>query len=181
MSASLFFFAINEDENAVNALFFGFYLTISAVFFLRILLYFRYKATLNEFYFFLVGNIIPIAIIALEQYIPLGDEKILSMDINTTLGPSLLPSSLTIGIMSVLAFPYLLISTTLLIRSFTRYKFIRLTPHSERGPSAEFTAILTFFVFGVLLIYVGELSEDLIGILYGIFYIFSGLGFLFGR
>jgi hypothetical protein len=181
LSASIFFFLINEDENAINMLFLGIYSTITVLYFLRIAFYFRYKATLNEIYFFSLANIIPVVIFFISPIIPLSEEKLLEIMLINNQGAEFIPGTLQISILSLLAFPYLILSTALLIRSFTKYKFIRLTPHSERGPSAEVTAILTFFTFGILLIIAGQQSQDLLSFIYGIFYIFSGIGFLLGR
>lgn len=175
------FFLINEDDNAINMLFLGVYFTVTVLYFFRIAFYFRYKATLNEIYFFSLANVIPVVIFFISPIIPLNNEKYLDVTLISNQGPDFLPISLQISILSILAFPYLILSTALLIRSFTKYKFIRLTPHSERGPSAEVTAILTFFVFGILLIIAGQQSNELLSYTYGIFYIFSGIGFLLGR
>ncbi|MHA2103210.1 MAG: hypothetical protein ACW981_07255 [Candidatus Hodarchaeales archaeon] len=181
LSASIFFFLINEDDNAINMLFLGIYFTVTVLYFFRIAFYFRYKATLNEVYFFSLANIIPVVIFFISPIIPLNNIKYLEITLISSQGAEFLPTSLQISILSILALPYLILSTALLIRSFTRYKFIRLTPHSERGPSAEVTAILTFFIFGILLIVAGQQSQELLSFIYGIFYIFSGIGFLLGR
>ncbi|OLS27090.1 MAG: hypothetical protein HeimC3_05570 [Candidatus Heimdallarchaeota archaeon LC_3] len=181
LSASIFFFLINEDDNAINMLFLGFYSTISVLFLLRIYFYLHYKATLNEIYFFSLSNIIPTVIFFISPIIPMSKEKIIEISVISLQGPEFEQTNLQIGILSILAFPYLIFSTILLIRSFTHYKFIRLTPHSERGPSAEFSAILTFFIFGILLIVATQQSKDLLSLIYGLFYLFSGIGFLFGR
>ena len=181
LSASIFFFLINEDENAINMLFLGVYSTVSVLFLLRIYFYVHYKATLNEIYFFSLSNIIPTVIFFISPIIPMSEEKIVEISILSLQGFEFDQINLHIGYLSILAFPYLILATVLLIRSFTRYKFIRLTPHSERGPSAEFSAILTFFTFGLLLIIATEQSNDLLSFMYGFFYLFSGIGFLFGR
>ncbi|MFW9930395.1 MAG: hypothetical protein ACFFD1_13445, partial [Candidatus Thorarchaeota archaeon] len=178
---SIFFFIVNEDKNAINMLFLGIYATTTVIYFLRMMFYVQYKATLNEVYFFSLANIIPVIIFFISPLIPLNNEHLLQFTITDNQGILNGSINLHIGILSVLAFPYLVLSSALLIRSFTRYKFIRLTPHSERGPSAEWTAILTFFVFGFLLILAGQHSGDLLSLSYGVFYIFSGIGFLFGR
>ncbi|MHA1983764.1 MAG: hypothetical protein ACW967_05385 [Candidatus Hodarchaeales archaeon] len=181
LSASIFFFLINEDNNAINMLFLGVYFTVTVLYFFRIAFYFRYKATLNEIYFFSLANIVPVVIFFISPIIPLNSIKYLEITLISSQGAEFLPTSFQINILSILALPYLILSTALLIRSFTRYKFIRLTPQSERGPSAEVTAILTFFVFGILLIVAGQQSQELLSFIYGIFYIFSGIGFLLGR
>jgi hypothetical protein len=181
LSASIFFFLINEDDNAINMLFLGIYFTVTVLYFFRIAFYFRYKATLNEIYFFSLANIVPVVIFFISPIIPLNNVKYLEITLISNQGAEFLPTSFQISILSILALPYLILSTALLIRSFTRYKFIRLTPQSERGPSAEVTAILTFFVFGILLIVAGQQSQELLSFIYGIFYIFSGIGFLLGR
>jgi hypothetical protein len=179
ISATIFFFIRQEDYIALNLLFLTLYATITIVYFLRMFYYFDNKATLNEIYFFSLANIIPLCVLLGAAIIPIGQEAILTFDIEII--PPNESQILRITLLSILAFPYLVVSTALLIRSFTRYKFIRLTSQSERGPSAEWTAIITFIVFGGLFLLVGYMASDLIGILYGIFFLFSGIGFLLGR
>ena len=182
LSASIFFFIVKQDDNAYNVLFLGFYATITVLYFLRMFYYVQYKATLNEIYFFSLGNIIPLVILLISPYVPMDKQNFVlftftSSDTNFLQAPLILH----INTLSILAFPYLALSTALLIRSFTRYQFIRLTAHSEKGPSAEWTAILTFFIFGALFTFVGLTVYDLIGFTYGLFFLLSGIGFLFGR
>ncbi len=178
-SATIFFFIRNEDIIAMNTLFLTLYITCTIIYFLRILFYVDNKATLNELYFFSLANIIPLAVLAAGLFFPLGEEALLTFDIIVHPPGEVL--ILHITLLSILAFPYLTVSTALLIRSFTRYQFIRISAHSERGPSAEWTAIFTFFLFGVLFLTIGQVTSDLIGLLYGIFFLFSGVGFLLGR
>ena len=182
LSASILLFIAKQDDNAYNVLFLGFYATITVLYFLRMFYYVQYKATLNEIYFFSLGNIIPLVVLLISPYVPMDKQNFLAFTISST-NTSLLqtPLMLHINILSILAFPYLALSTALLIRSFTRYQFIRLTAHSEKGPSAEWTAILTFFIFGILFAFVGISVQDLIGFTYGVFFLLSGVGFLFGR
>ncbi|MFX0151123.1 MAG: hypothetical protein ACFFAJ_10110 [Candidatus Hodarchaeota archaeon] len=179
ISASIFFFIRNEDNMALNILYLTLYATITIFYFLRILYYIDVNATLNEIYFFSLANIIPLCVLLTSSFFPLNQEPLLTFNIE------LLPANefiqLKITLSSILAFPYLAVSTALLLRSFTRYKFIRLTSQSERGPSAEWTAIFTFFVFGALFLAVGNIAADLIGVLYGLFFLFSGIGFLLGK
>jgi len=181
LSASIFFFLRNEDDNAISLLFVTLYACVTIIYFLRIFFYTQHKATLNEVYFFSLANLIPLGILVVSPFVPLQDEIILNFVITITPSSLQEPVILNITIFSILAFPYLAISTALLIRSFTRYQFIRLTPRSTKGPSAEWTALLTFFIFGILFIWAGLFASDLIGLLYGIFFLFSGIGFLFGK
>lgn len=177
LSATIFFFGRNEDDIAVTILFLTFYACVTAIYFLKILYYAQYKATLNEIYFFSFANLIPLVIFTVSPYIPLSRDIYLS--INIEMSSSDMTLYLTIA--SILAFPYLVVSTALLMRSFTRYQFIRLTPQSTKGPSAEWIAIFTFFLFGGLFIWAGLFASDLLGVLYGLFFLFSGLGFLLGK
>ncbi|WP_455142893.1 hypothetical protein [Candidatus Hodarchaeum mangrovi] len=179
-SATIFFFIRNEDTLALNTLFLTLYITVTIIYFMRIFYYLDNRATLNEIYFFSFANIIPLAVLAAGLIFPFGSQNPL-VTFNIDIEPAGGESILRITLLSILAFPYLAVSTALLIRSFTRYKFIRLTAHSERGPSAEWTAIITFFLFGCLFLFVGSLTQDLIGLLYGLFFLFSGIGFLLGR
>jgi hypothetical protein len=178
-TATIFLFIRNEDALALNILFISVYTAITIIYFLRIFYYVDQHATLNEIYFLSLANIIPLVIILVSPFFPIFEEVLLSLDINV------LPSNefieLHIAVPSILAFPYLVVSTALLIRSFTRYQFIRITSQSERGPSAEWTAIFTFFIFGVLFLLVGAFAMDLLGILYGLFFLFSGIGFILGK
>jgi hypothetical protein len=179
VSATIFFFIQNEDAIALNTLFISIYTAITILYFLRIFYYVDHHATLNEIYFLSLANIIPFVIILISPFLPVFEEALLVLEVN------ILPSNelveLHIAVPSLLAFPYLVVSTALLIRSFTRYQFIRITSQSERGPSAEWTAIFTFFIFGLLFLFAGIFALDLLGILYGIFFIFSGIGFILGK
>jgi len=179
ISATIFFFIRQEDEIALNLLFFSLYATVTIIYFLRIFYYFDNKATLNEIYFFSLANIIPLCVLFSSLIVPIGREAILTFEIEIV--PPYDIHILKVSFLSVLAFPYLVVSTALLMRSFTRYQFIRITSQSERGPSAEWTAIFTFFISGFLFLSVGMFASDLIGILYGLFFLFSGIGFLLGR
>ena len=179
-SATIFFFIRNEDTLALNTLFLTLYITVTILYFMRIFYYLDNRATLNEIYFFSFANIIPLAVLAAGLIFPFGSQNPL-VTFNIEVQPAGNESILRITLLSILAFPYLAVSTALLIRSFTRYQFIRFTAHSERGPSAEWTAIITFFLFGGLFLFVGSLTQDLIGLLYGLFFLFSGIGFLLGR
>ncbi|MHA2224563.1 MAG: hypothetical protein ACXAC8_05135 [Candidatus Hodarchaeales archaeon] len=179
ISASIFFFIRNEDGIALNILFITLYATITIFYFLRILFYVDNKATLNEIYFFSLANIIPLGVLLTSPLFPLGQEALLTFNIEIL--PSMEIIELRIALASILAFPYLAVSSALLLRSFTRYQFIRITSQSERGPSAEWTALFTFFTFGILFLLAGFFASDLIGVLYGLFFLFSGLGFLLGK
>lgn len=179
ISASIFFFIRNEDNNAMNILYLTLYATITIFYFLRILYYIDVNATLNEIYFFSLANIIPLCVLLTSSLFPLNQEPLLTFNIDVLPADEFIQLQITLS--SILAFPYLAVSTALLLRSFTRYKFIRLTSQSERGPSAEWTAIITFFIFGALFLAAGHIAADLIGILYGLFFLFSGIGFLLGK
>ncbi len=179
VSATIFFFIQNEDNLALNTLFISIYTAITILYFLRIFYYVDHHATLNEIYFLSLANIIPLVIILISPFLPIFEEALL--DLAITIQPSNELVELHIAVPSLLAFPYLIVSTALLIRSFTRYQFIRITSQSERGPSAEWTAIFTFFIFGFLFLFAGIFASDLLGILYGIFFIFSGIGFFLGK
>ncbi len=179
ISATIFFFIRNEDTTALNILYLTLYTTITILYFLRMFFYLDHNATLNEIYFFSLANIIPLIILLSSPFFPIGQETLLTFEINVN--PPAESVLLHIAIPSILAFPYLAVSSALLIRSFTRYQFIRLTSQSERGPSAEWTAIFTFLIFGTLFLLAGFFASDLLGCFYGLFFLFSGLGFILGK
>ncbi|MFW9779697.1 MAG: hypothetical protein ACFFE8_12655 [Candidatus Heimdallarchaeota archaeon] len=180
ISATVFFFIQQQDETALDLLFLTLYATVTIFYFLRMFFYLDHKATLNEIYFLSLANIIPLLVLFVAPMFPLGRNSMLSFVINVLPGNE--TATLSIGLASILAFPYLAVSSALLIRSFTRYQFIRITAQSQRGPSAEWTAIITFFIFGTLFLMVGYFySHDLIGVLYGLFFLISGVGFVMGR
>ena len=179
ISATIFFFFRQEDDIALNLLFLTLYATVTIIYFLRMFYYFDNNATLNEIYFFSLANIIPLCVLFGSTLFPIGQEAILTFEIQII--PPHEYQTLRITLLSILAFPYLVVSTALLMRSFTRYQFIRITSQSERGPSAEWTAIFTFFIFGALFLLAGGFASDLIGILYGVFFLFSGTGFLLSK
>ena len=58
LSATIFYFMNDNKDTALNALFIGLYITISLYLLLRILFYFRYKATINEMFFVFFVNIV---------------------------------------------------------------------------------------------------------------------------
>ncbi len=179
VSATIFFFIQNEDALALNILFLSIYTAITILYFLRIFYYVDHHATLNEIYFLSLANIIPLIIIVVSPLFPIFEEVLLAFEVNVLPANEFLDLYITVP--SLLAFPYLVVSSALLIRSFTRYQFIRITSQSERGPSAEWTAIFTFFIFGLLFLIAGAFASDLLGILYGLFFIFSGIGFILGK
>lgn len=180
LSSAIFFFLQEEDAMAINMLFFGLYGTFTVWYFLKILYYARYKATLNEVWFFTFVNLIPLFVFVASPYVPIAQEAVVSFTLSSDSG-SFEETYLQLSLLSLLAFPYLVMSSSLLVRSFTRYQFIRLTAHSERGPNAEWVAILSYFLFGGLFFLVGVFASDLLGVTYGILYVLSGLGFVLGR
>lgn len=178
LSATIFYFMQDERDTAINALFIGLYLTVTLYLILRILFYFRYKATLNEIFFVLLTNITICLVIAVEPYIPLASNKMVDV-------PFILSSNSTVHyyltVISFLAIPYFLFSTILQIRSFTKYEFFRLSPTAEKGIKAEWIAIFIFFVFGALFYVIGTISFDLIAVLFGIYFVFNGIIYLFAK
>ena len=82
---------------------------------------------------------------------------------------------------SLLVLPFLVISSALQLRSFTKYEFIRYTPTSEKGLNAEWLAIVIFFVAGGLFALTSSLTGDLLALIYGLFYLLLGVGFLLGK
>ena len=81
ISATIFFFIRQEDEIALNLLFFSLYATVTIIYFLRIFYYFDNKATLNEIYFFSLANIIPLCVLFSSLIVPIGREAILTFEI----------------------------------------------------------------------------------------------------
>jgi hypothetical protein len=181
LTTSIYFFIIQEDDVAINALFIGIYGTVSVLFFLKVTYYAQYKATLNEIYFIVFSNLIPIGIIGVSPYIPLGQSNIFEIDINSN---GLFFDEITllrVSLLSLLCLPYILVAIGLLIRSFTRYEFIRYTSQSSKGPSAEWTAIISFIVFGILFIIIGGHAKDILSLFFGFYFIVNGVGFFIGR
>lgn len=178
LTATIFYFIQNSRDNAFNALFIGLYLTVSLYLVLRILFYFRYKATLNELFFLIFGNVISGAILLLNPYVPLATNPIYTVALTVSKNSNI---QLSVSIISLLALPYFLFSIILQVRSFTKYEFFRFSPTSEKGPKAEWVALLSFFVFGSLFLIIGTITSDLIGLFFGFFYIFNGIIFLFAK
>ena len=178
LSASIFYFMQDDKPNALNALFIGLYLSLTIFLALRILFYFRYKATLNEMFFILFTNIMATVVVLVGPSTPLSNNYIFTLAIS---GDTNIPTQLYISLVSLLALPFFLISLILQIRSFTKYEFFRISPTSEKGPKAEWIALLIFFVFGAIFIFVGNLSSDLVSVGFGFYYLLSGIGFLIAK
>ena len=178
LSATIFYFMNDNKDTALNALFIGLYITISLYLLLRILFYFRYKATINEMFFVFFVNIIASILIFTGPYIPLSADPqfniLITLDQNNNL-------QLYITLISLLVFPYFVLSIILQVRSFTKYEFFRISPTSEKGFKAEWVAYFVYFVFGGIFVFVGLLSSDLLAVLVGLFYLFSGTSFLIAK
>jgi len=181
LSASIFYFMQNEDNLAIDVLFIGLYVTLSLFFLLKLLFYFKYKATLNELFFFLFVNTIALLIVFVTPFVPLTQDLIMSFNIDVIFDQTNENFVLGLTNLSLLALPYFIISSSLQIRCFTKYEFIRFSPTSEKGPKADWFALVIFFIFGALFAFIGLLSADILSIMYGIFYLFSGIGFLLGK
>ena len=178
LSASIFYFMQNNRTNAINALFIGIYLSLTLYLILRILFYFRYKATLNELFFVMFTNLMATAVILAGPFSPLAGSHIFELTIT---GDASNPGSYFLTLVSLLALPYFVVSMILQIRSFTKYEFYRISPTSEKGPKAEWIAILVYFIFGVVFVLVGNISSDLLSVGFGFYYLLSGIGFLIAK
>lgn len=178
LSATIFYFMQNDRTNAINALFIGIYLSLTLYLVLRILFYFRYKATLNELFFVLFTNLMATAIILAGPYSPLSGSYIFEL---TVAGDASSAGYFYITLVSILALPYFIISMILQIRSFTKYEFYRISPTSEKGPKAEWIALLIYFIFGAVFVIVGNISTDLVSFGFGCYYLLSGIGFLIAK
>jgi hypothetical protein len=178
LSATIFYFMQDNRDDAMNSLFIGLYLTFTIYLLLRILFYLRYKATINEMFFVLFVNIIVSIVIFAGPYVPLSTEHLFGLSIITDQNSNI---ELYLSLVSILALPFFLLSMILQIRSFTKYEFFRISPTSEKGLKAEWIALLVYFIFGSIFILVGFLSSELLSVFFGVFYLFSGLGFLVAK
>jgi hypothetical protein len=123
LAATIYFFIRQDDRMALNVLFLTIYLVATIIYFMRVYFYLQHNATLNEVYFFSLANIVPLFVIAASTLVPIGREGIVTFFIDVEpMGSSY---ELNFTLLSILAFPYLTISTALLIRSFTRYKIYK--------------------------------------------------------
>lgn len=181
LSASVFYFLKNNDTLATDVMFIGVYLTICIFFVLKVLFYFKYKATLNELFFYFFVNIIVLVILALGSLTSYFQQSYFSFSISITSAEGMHSDTFLITIISLAVLPFLLVSSSLQIRSFTKYEFIRYLPTSEKGINAEWLAIIIFFVVGALFIGAGNFSGDFLVLVYGVLYLLSGFGFLFGK
>ena len=173
---------LQDNELALNTLFLGLYGTISVLFFLKIVYYTQYNATLNEIYFILFSNLIPLSIISISSVIPLGQINLIDLNVTITSAVfSITDSNLRISFLSLLALPFVVVAIGILVRSFIRYDFIRYTSQSTKGPSAEWTAIISFIVFGILFLITGQFANDLLSLFIGFTFIVNGIGFFFSR
>ncbi len=178
LSATIFYFMQDSKNEAMNVLFIGLYITISLFLLLRILFYFRYKATINEMFFVLFVNIMIVFLILLEPLIPLSSTNQFSLHLVVNNTDSM---DLYISLISILTLPYFLLSIILQVRAFTKYEFFRISPTSEKGLKAELIAFLVYFVFGPIFALIGVISSDLISLVLGLFYIFTGITNLIAR
>lgn len=178
LSATIFYFMQDNRNEAMNALFIGLYFTISIFLLLRILFYFRYKATINEMFFVIFVNIMIVIFLILEPLVPfsLTNQYSLHIVINNTS-----TMDLYITIVSLLILPYFILSLILQVRAFTKYEFFRVSPTSEKGLKAEWVAFLVYFIFGPIFAFLGVLSSDLLSVIFGLFYILTGITNLFAR
>ena len=183
LSASVFFFLQDEDALAVDVLFIGIYLTIFVFFILKILFYFKYKATLNELFFYLFVNLVVIIVLIFGTLTTFMQNPyyIFTITVISVNGLTFDSFELLITPITLFILPFLLISSALQLRSFTRYEFIRYTPTSEKGINAEWLAIVIFFVAGGLFTFASSITGDFLAFLYGIFYLLLGVGFLLGK
>ena len=173
---------LQDNELALNTLFLGLYGTISVLFFLKIVYYTQYNATLNEIYFILFSNLIPLSIISISSVIPLGQINLIDLSVNINSAVfSITDSNLRISLLSLFALPFVVVAIGILVRSFIRYDFIRYTSQSTKGPSAEWTAIISFIIFGILFLITGQFANDLLSLLIGFTFIVNGIGFFFSR
>ena len=178
LTATIFYFIQDDKDNAYNALVIGIYLTVTIYLLLRILFYFRYKATLNEIFFVLIANIFPVILIFIEKYVPISSDHYFNISILLEQNNVI---NLYVTLISFLTIPYFVLATVLQVRSFTRYEFFRWTPTSEKGFKAEWIAIVVYFVFGPIFIFVAFVGNDLFSLFFGIIYLFSGLEFLLAK
>ncbi|MFV2014616.1 MAG: hypothetical protein ACC656_04270 [Candidatus Heimdallarchaeota archaeon] len=183
LSASVFFFLQDQDVMAVDVLFIGLYLTLFFYFILKILFYFKYKATLNELFFYLFVNIIVIVVLVFGSLTSFMQNPYYSFTISVISVNSITSDTFNLYItaISLLVLPFLLISSALQLRSFTKYEFIRYTPTSAKGINAEWLAIVIFFVAGSLFTFVSSSTGDFLAFFYGMFYLLLGVGFLLGK
>ena len=179
LSASVFYFLKKNNTIATDVLFIGVYLTICIFFVFRVLFYFKYKATLNELFFYFFVNGIVLFILALGSLTTFIQQPYYSFTIIINSDQNLQTDTFfSVTALSLALLQFLLVSSSLQIRSFTKYDFIRYTPTSEKGINAEWLAIVIFFVVGALFIVISEFVSDFLILMYGILYLLSGLLYL---
>lgn len=178
LSATIFYFINNDRATAMLALFIGIYITVGLYILLRIIFYFRYKATLNEIFFVLYFNVVATILILLEPLVPLSSDKQFNIAITIGSNQSI---PLYITLVSLMAFPYFLFSTILQVRSFTKYEFYRLSPTAEKGFKAEWVALIVYFGFGIIFMLAGLAGSDLLSVIFGIYFIFNGFAYFLGK
>ena len=178
LSATIFYFMQDDKDTALNALFIGLYITVTLYLLLRILFYFKYKATINEMFFVLFINIVAVLLVFIEPFIPFATDTQFGLQILADNNNNI---HLYITWVSLFALPYFILSIILQVRAFTKYEFFRISPTSEKGLKAEWVAYAVYFVFGSAFIFIGLISSDLISCLFGIFYLFSGSSFLVAK
>jgi len=172
VAASLFFFIQDEDETAISLLFLAVYGWIATYYSLRAFWYDRYQATFNEIFFLFGAHIIPIVCLAFSNTISFGD-PILNEPPAT-----ILSQELNISILSFLALPFLIFATVLQFRCFTKYSYIRYGAQSTSGLPAESTGLVLFFTSGYALFHIGLIAAEIIGVMWGLFFLLAGLGWL---
>ena len=170
LSATIFYFINNDRATAMLALFIGIYITVGLYILLRILFYFRYKATINELFYVLYFNVVATVLILLEPLVPLSSEKHFNIAISIGSNQSV---PLYITLVSIMAFPYFLFSTILQVRSFTKYEFYRLSPTAEKGFKAEWVALIVYFIFGIIFIFAAQTCSAHLSLIIGKYFIFN--------
>ena len=183
LSGSIFYFLQDNDPLAIDILFIGIYFTIFTLFVSRLLFYAKHKATLNELFFYVFSNMAVILVLLFSKLTTYATVHYYTFSVITSSINNVAQDSfdLVITPITFLILPYLLISSTLQLRAFTRYEFIRYTPTSEKGINAEWMAIIIFFVVGALFSVTSSMTNDLLAFFYGTFYLFLGISFLLGK
>lgn len=183
LSSSIYYFLQDRDLIAIDVLFLGVYSTLAVYFILKVAFYFRYKATLNELFFYLYINLAIIIVLGLGSITTFSNIAYYTFSIQMSSINEISSDNFQLFItpITMLVMPFLIISSALQLRSFTKYEFIRYTGTSEKGLNAEWLATILFFIFGALFSLSSSLTADFLAFLYGIFYLLLGIGFLLGK
>ena len=139
LGVSIYHFINNDNIQGRYYLFLAITIFIALYYLLKSIYYLRYKATFNEVSFVILLPISVLIQFTTKTLLAVEFDTLISMSIRGLSGGQL---DLTIDLFDLAMAPYFFFSVLLLLRTYLRYPFIRLSGHSERGLPSKFVGLL---------------------------------------